>query len=175
MTTPTTDDEDEASSAADGRTPNTVRVPVRTEGLFGAGVYAKVAGQWDTWVWHDVRLGPDPAGDRWLRRCLASATTPELGRRGAGVGLQQSRRAPVSARGHGRPGGCSVCRWCPVGQAAGVGHVLAADAILVDTDTLGVAVQWSETSNADDFAKNLIHARCEGTVRGPACCPFWAW
>ena len=34
MTTPTTDDEDEASSAAEGRTPNTVRVPVRTEGLF---------------------------------------------------------------------------------------------------------------------------------------------
>jgi len=34
MTTSTTDDEDKASSAADGRTPNTVRVPVRTEGLF---------------------------------------------------------------------------------------------------------------------------------------------
>ena len=26
----------------------------------------------------------------------------------------------------------------------------------------GVGVQWSETSNTDDFAKNLIRARCEG-------------
>ena len=42
MTTSTTDDEDKASSAADGRTPNTVRVPVRTEGLFGAEVNAEV-------------------------------------------------------------------------------------------------------------------------------------
>ena len=23
-------------------------------------------------------------------------------------------------------------------------------------------MQWSESSNADDFSKNLIHARCEG-------------
>ena len=37
-----------------------------------------------------------------------------------------------------------------------------AEAVLVDTDTIGVGVQWSETSNADDFAKNLIRARCEG-------------
>jgi len=26
----------------------------------------------------------------------------------------------------------------------------------------GVGVQWSEASNSDDFAKNLIRARCEG-------------
>ena len=43
-----------------------------------------------------------------------------------------------------------------------MGHVLAADAVIVDTDTLGVGVQWSETSNTADFAKNLIRARCEG-------------
>ena len=49
-----------------------------------------------------------------------------------------------------------------VAQAAGVGHVLASDAVVVDTDTQGVGVQWSETSNTDDFAKNLIRARCEG-------------
>ena len=49
-----------------------------------------------------------------------------------------------------------------VSQAAGVGHVLARDAVVVDTDSLGVGVQWSETSNTDDFAKNLIRARCEG-------------
>ena len=35
----------------------------------------------------------------------------------------------------------------------GVGHVLATDAVVVDTDTQGVGVQWSETSNSDDFAK----------------------
>ena len=56
-------------------------------------------------------------------------------------------------------------------EAAGVGHVLATDAVVVDTDTQGVGVQWSETSNADDFAKNLI-ARCEGGS-GRRCCPRW--
>ena len=30
------------------------------------------------------------------------------------------------------------------------------------TPTLGIGVQWSESSNADDFSKNLIRARCEG-------------
>ena len=49
-----------------------------------------------------------------------------------------------------------------VSEAAGVGHVLAVDAVAVDTDTQCVGVQWSETSNTDDFAKNLIRARCEG-------------
>jgi hypothetical protein len=49
-----------------------------------------------------------------------------------------------------------------VSQAAGVGHVLARDAVVVDTDTQGIGLQWSETSNADDFAKNLIRARVEG-------------
>ena len=49
-----------------------------------------------------------------------------------------------------------------VSEAAGVAHVLATDAVVVDTDSQGVGVQWSETSNTDDFAKNLIRARCEG-------------
>lgn len=48
-----------------------------------------------------------------------------------------------------------------VSQAAGVSHVLATDAVAVDTDK-GVMVQWSETSNATDFATNTIRARCEG-------------
>ena len=47
-------------------------------------------------------------------------------------------------------------------QTAGVGHVLGTGAVVVDTDTLGVGVQWSVNSNADDFFKNLIPARCEG-------------
>ena len=40
----------------------------------------------------------------------------------------------------------------------------------------GVGVQWSENSNADDFSKNLIRARCEGGSRrrfqpvGCRCC-----
>ncbi len=47
-------------------------------------------------------------------------------------------------------------------QAAGVAHALASDAVALDTDTQGVSVTWSETSNADDWSKNLIRARCEG-------------
>lgn len=47
-------------------------------------------------------------------------------------------------------------------QASGVGHVLASGAVALDTDTTGVAIQWSETSNATDFAENKVRARCEG-------------
>ena len=46
-------------------------------------------------------------------------------------------------------------------QAAGVGHVLATDAVALDTDTRGVDVQWSENATADSFEKNLVFARCE--------------
>ncbi len=50
-----------------------------------------------------------------------------------------------------------------VSEAAGVGHVLAVDAVVVDTDTLGVGVQWSENvQRPTDFSKNLIRATCEG-------------
>jgi hypothetical protein len=56
--------------------------------------------------------------------------------------------------------GCSVCPVvATISQAAGVGHVLAQDAVVVDTDTIGVGVQWSENSNDTDFSKNLIRAR----------------
>jgi hypothetical protein len=47
------------------------------------------------------------------------------------------------------------------GQTAGVSHTLATGAAGLDTDGQA-AVQWSETSNADDWSKNLIRARCEG-------------
>ena len=43
-------------------------------------------------------------------------------------------------------------------QVAGVGHVLATDAIALDTDTRGVDVQWSENATADSFGKNLVFA-----------------
>ncbi|MFV8165802.1 hypothetical protein ACNQVK_27500 [Mycobacterium sp. 134] len=49
-----------------------------------------------------------------------------------------------------------------VAQAAGVSHTVAKDAVALDTDHTGTGVQWSETSNADDFSKNLIRARREG-------------
>ena len=44
---------------------------------------------------------------------------------------------------------------------------LLTDAVVVDTDTQCVGVQWSETSNSDDFSKNLIRARCEGRFLRP--------
>ena len=47
-------------------------------------------------------------------------------------------------------------------QTAGVSHTVASDTVVLDTDTTGVGVQWSESSNADDWSKNLIRARCEG-------------
>lgn len=49
-----------------------------------------------------------------------------------------------------------------ISEAAGTSHVLAKDAVVLDTDTIGVGVQWSENSNSDDFSRNLIRARCEG-------------
>ena len=44
----------------------------------------------------------------------------------------------------------------------GVAHTLAQGAAGIDTDSRGVSVDWSETSNSDDWSKNLIRARCEG-------------
>jgi HK97 family phage major capsid protein len=49
-----------------------------------------------------------------------------------------------------------------ISQTAGVGHVLAKNAVAVDTDHLGVQLTWSEMSNADDFSRNLNRARLEG-------------
>ena len=47
-------------------------------------------------------------------------------------------------------------------QTAGVAHTLAAGAVGLNTDSQGVQIAWSETSNADDWSKNMIRARCEG-------------
>jgi HK97 family phage major capsid protein len=49
-------------------------------------------------------------------------------------------------------------------EAAGVSHTVGQGAVALDTDSRGVAVQWSETSNATDFATNTIRARCETRV-----------
>ena len=47
-------------------------------------------------------------------------------------------------------------------QTAGVAHTLATGAVGLNTGSEGVQIAWSETSNADDFSRNLIRARCEG-------------
>jgi HK97 family phage major capsid protein len=47
-------------------------------------------------------------------------------------------------------------------QTAGVAHTLAQGAVGLNTDSQGVQIAWSETSNADDWSRNLIRARCEG-------------
>ena len=45
---------------------------------------------------------------------------------------------------------------------AGVSYTVATDAVGLNTDGRRAEVTWSETSNADDWSKNLIRARCEG-------------
>ncbi len=47
-------------------------------------------------------------------------------------------------------------------QAVGVSHAVGQDAVGLDTDTAGVQVAWSETSNATDWATNMIRCRVEG-------------
>jgi HK97 family phage major capsid protein len=61
-----------------------------------------------------------------------------------------------------------------VSNAATVGtaHTLAAGAAGIDTDSHGVAVQWSETSNDTDWAQNMIRARCEGRFATSVFTPF---
>ena len=47
-------------------------------------------------------------------------------------------------------------------QAVGVSHAVGNSAIGLDTDQAGVQVAWSETSNATDWATNMIRCRVEG-------------
>ncbi len=47
-------------------------------------------------------------------------------------------------------------------QTAGVAHTRVPDVVGLNTDSQGVQIAWSETSNADDWSKNLTRARCEG-------------
>lgn len=49
-----------------------------------------------------------------------------------------------------------------VSATAGVGIVLATDSVRLDTDSQGVQVMWSETSNSSDWAENLARVRVEG-------------
>ena len=45
---------------------------------------------------------------------------------------------------------------------AGVSYTIAQGAVGLNTDGRGAEVTWSESSNADDWSKYLIRARCEG-------------
>jgi len=59
-----------------------------------------------------------------------------------------------------------------ISEAAAVSHVIANDAVALDTDTLGVGVQWSENSTAESFSRNQIQARCEGRFATSVYRPF---
>lgn len=57
-------------------------------------------------------------------------------------------------------------------EAPLVAHVLAADAVALDTDTFGVQVEYSQNSTADSFSRNQIQARCEGRFATSVYRPF---
>ena len=49
-----------------------------------------------------------------------------------------------------------------IGQSEGLAHTIAKGPVAVDTDSRGVDISWTETSNDDDWSKNLIRCRVEG-------------
>jgi hypothetical protein len=59
-----------------------------------------------------------------------------------------------------------------ISEAPAVAHVLAHDAVALDTDTYGIDVRWSENSTADSFSRNQIQARCEGRFATSVYRPF---
>src|SRR5262249_40323968 len=63
---------------------------------------------------------------------------------------------PAARRLYGVPVAVSVS------EAIGTAHVLAEQSVILNTDSQGLAIQWSENSNATDFSQNLIRCRCEG-------------
>ena len=97
-----------------------------------------------------------------LRGQLDRAAPHRLGRRGAGA-VHERGGAPEPAV---RPGQPSAVRCADRGhrqQAAGVGHVLATDAVVVDTDTLGVG----RAVVGDVQHRRLREEPDPGPVRGP--------
>ena len=85
----------------------------------------------------------------WESVELALLTTPA-------IEYQALPLDPVSRRLWGIPVTLTVA------QTAGVAHTLATGAVGLNTGSEGVQIAWSETSNADDWSRNLIRARCEG-------------
>jgi hypothetical protein len=59
-----------------------------------------------------------------------------------------------------------------ISEAPAVAHVIASDAVTLDSDTGGVEVKWSENSTADSFSRNQIQARCEGRFATSVWRPF---
>jgi hypothetical protein len=59
-----------------------------------------------------------------------------------------------------------------ISQAPLVAHVLANDAVALDTDTFGVQVEYSQNSTADSFSRNQIQARCETRTATSVFRPF---
>ena len=49
-----------------------------------------------------------------------------------------------------------------VAATAGTAHTNGSGAVAINVDSQGVQVSWSETSNSDDWSRNLIRARYEG-------------
>lgn len=47
-------------------------------------------------------------------------------------------------------------------QLPGTAHIMGADAVVLDTDSRGVQVQWSENAGAETFARNETVLRVEG-------------
>ena len=66
--------------------------------------------------------------------------------------------------------GVPIC--VTISEAPLVCHVLATDAVALDTDTFGVQVDYSENSTADSFSRNQIQARCEGRFATSVYRPF---
>jgi hypothetical protein len=93
----------------------------------------------------------------WHVLAVKSHPTPEYAWEGVELALSSTnaiehlslRSDPASRRLFGVPIVATVS------EAAGVGHVLAREALVVDTDTIGVGVQWSENSNDTDWSKNV--------------------
>ena len=50
-------------------------------------------------------------------------------------------------------------------QTAGVAHTLAQGAVGLNTDSQGVQIAYRETSNSDDWSRNLIRARLKAVTQ----------
>ena len=59
-----------------------------------------------------------------------------------------------------------------ISEAPAVAHVLANDAVVLDSDNGGIDVRWSENSTAESFSRNQIQARAEGRFATSVYRPF---
>ena len=73
-----------------------------------------------------------------------------------------ARRAPGAAVRPGQPAAVRRARGGLQRPGRRCGSCVGDRAVALDSDTQGIAVTWTETSNADDWSKNQIRARWEG-------------